>query len=246
MPQAAEASASSAPAQTWMPQPVRTPPPAELSFPPAPQQSYQPEPAYEPQPPPAQHDPEPLAGPNVMNVVMVGAECAPWSKTGAPLPPPAMCESACSKPAHSACAAAPRSEWTAWQLASTLQNSTPVMSVLLLLLLTRSTCCMSRWHTLLASGAGGLGDVMGALPKALARRGHRTMVVAPRYSNYAEGWETGVRVGMRVMSSDVEIGYFHGYIDGVDYVFVDHPCFHGRQDNIYGGDRGEVRSALQN
>lgn len=23
------------------------------------------------------------AGPNVMNVVMVGAECAPWSKTGA-------------------------------------------------------------------------------------------------------------------------------------------------------------------
>ena len=25
---------------------------------------------------------EPLAGPNVMKVVMVGAECAPWSKTG--------------------------------------------------------------------------------------------------------------------------------------------------------------------
>jgi hypothetical protein len=25
----------------------------------------------------------PLAGPNVMNIVMVGAECAPWSKTGA-------------------------------------------------------------------------------------------------------------------------------------------------------------------
>lgn len=52
--------------------------------------------------------PPPLAGPNVMNVVMVGAECAPWSKTG------------------------------------------------------------------------GLGDVMGALPKALARRGHRVMCVAPR------------------------------------------------------------------
>ena len=46
---------------------------------------------------------------------------------------------------------------------------------------------------------------MGALPKALARRGHRTMVVAPRYSNYAEGWETGVRVNMRVMSVDVEV-----------------------------------------
>eukprot|EP00983_Pelagomonas_calceolata_P085298 1156524-Pelagomonas_calceolata.AAC.4 len=33
--------------------------------------------------PPRQPEPEPpLAGPNVMNVVMVGAECAPWSKTG--------------------------------------------------------------------------------------------------------------------------------------------------------------------
>ncbi|KAK9844059.1 hypothetical protein WJX81_003138 [Elliptochloris bilobata] len=140
-------------------------PPAQLSFPPPPQPA---QPAYEPEPPPSQHEPEPLAGPNVMNVVMVGAECAPWSKTG------------------------------------------------------------------------GLGDVMGALPKALARRGHRTMVVAPRYSNYAEGWETGVRVSMRVMSTNVEVGYFHGYIDGVDYVFVDHPCYHGRQDNIYGGDRHEI------
>ena len=33
-------------------------------------------------PPPEPVKPEPLAGPNVMKVVMVGAECAPWSKTG--------------------------------------------------------------------------------------------------------------------------------------------------------------------
>ena len=46
---------------------------------------------------------------------------------------------------------------------------------------------------------------MGALPKALARRGHRTMAVVPRYSNYEEGWETGVRVRMRVMGSDTEV-----------------------------------------
>jgi hypothetical protein len=31
---------------------------------------------------PAPPSNEPLAGENVMNVVMVGAECAPWSKTG--------------------------------------------------------------------------------------------------------------------------------------------------------------------
>lgn len=33
--------------------------------------------------PPEEEKPPPLAGPNVMNIVMVGAECAPWSKTGA-------------------------------------------------------------------------------------------------------------------------------------------------------------------
>lgn len=52
---------------------------------------------------------------------------------------------------------------------------------------------------------GGLGDVMGALPKALSRRGHRVMVVAPRYGDYAEGWETGVRRQIRVFNSDQEV-----------------------------------------
>lgn len=33
-------------------------------------------------PAPAPPEQPPLAGENVMNVVMVGAECAPWSKTG--------------------------------------------------------------------------------------------------------------------------------------------------------------------
>jgi starch synthase len=75
----------------------------------------------------------PLAGPNVMNVIMVGAECAPWSKTG------------------------------------------------------------------------GLGDVMGALPKALARRGHRVMTIAPRYDNYPDAWETGIRRVFRVFNTDVEV-----------------------------------------
>jgi hypothetical protein len=103
---------------------------------PAPQQTWQQQQeemmaddALEPGPPAE----PPLAGENVMNIVMVGAECAPWSKTG------------------------------------------------------------------------GLGDVMGALPKAFARRGHRVMVVAPRYEIYDDAWETGIRRIFRVMNQDVEV-----------------------------------------
>eukprot|EP00245_Coleochaete_scutata_P005457 TRINITY_DN1901_c0_g1_i1.p1 TRINITY_DN1901_c0_g1~~TRINITY_DN1901_c0_g1_i1.p1 ORF type:complete len:814 (+),score=169.55 TRINITY_DN1901_c0_g1_i1:89-2530(+) len=113
--------------------------------------------------------PPPLAGENVMNVVVVASECAPWSKTG------------------------------------------------------------------------GLGDVVGALPKALARRGHRVMVVVPRYSNYDEAWETGVRKQYNIAGQDCEVGYFHGFIDGVDFVFVDHPSFHAASSNIYGGGREAVQ-----
>ena len=46
---------------------------------------------------------------------------------------------------------------------------------------------------------------MGALPKALARRGHRVMAVAPRYAHYEEGWETGVRRRFRVFGSEQEV-----------------------------------------
>ena len=49
---------------------------------------------------------------------------------------------------------------------------------------------------------------MGALPKALARRGHRVMVVVPRYSNYEEGWDTSVRRSFKVMGSDTEASTF--------------------------------------
>ncbi|KAG1671774.1 hypothetical protein FOA52_000151 [Chlamydomonas sp. UWO 241] len=110
---------------------------------------------------------EPLAGPNVMKVVMVGSECAPWSKTG------------------------------------------------------------------------GLGDVMGALPKALAKRGHRVMVVVPRYEAYQDVHDTGVRRQFNMRGSSTEIGYFHKYADGVDYVFIDHSSFHRGRD-LYGGDRLEL------
>ncbi|XP_016454076.2 granule-bound starch synthase 2, chloroplastic/amyloplastic [Nicotiana tabacum] len=112
--------------------------------------------------------PPPLAGTNVMNVILVAAECAPWSKTG------------------------------------------------------------------------GLGDVAGALPKALARRGHRVMVVAPRYGNYAEPQDSGVRKIYKVDGQDVEVTYFQAFIDGVDFVFIDSHMFRHLENNIYGGNRVDI------
>ncbi|ONK75440.1 uncharacterized protein A4U43_C03F16860 [Asparagus officinalis] len=113
-------------------------------------------------------DSPPLAGANVMNVILVAAECAPWSKTG------------------------------------------------------------------------GLGDVAGALPKALAKRGHRVMVVVPRYGDYSEPQDLGVRKRYKVDGQDMEVSYFHAYIDGVDFVFIDSPIFRHREKDIYGGNRVDI------
>ncbi|GLJ50083.1 hypothetical protein SUGI_1065240 [Cryptomeria japonica] len=112
--------------------------------------------------------PPPLAGTNVMNIILVAAECAPWSKTG------------------------------------------------------------------------GLGDVAGALPKALARRGHRVMVVAPRYGDYQEATDAGVCKRYKIHGQDMEVRYSQAYIDGVDFVFINSPTFQGFQNNIYGGNREDI------
>ncbi len=77
---------------------------------------------------------------------------------------------------------------------------------------------------------------MGALPKALARRGHRVMVVAPRYEDYKDLNFTGVRRQFSMFGGMQEISYYHAYIDGVDFVFIDHPCYRVGKD-IYGGGR---------
>lgn len=90
------------------------------------------------------------------------------------------------------------------------------------------------------SKTGGLGDVTGALPKALARRGHRVMVVVPRYGDYAEAQNVGVIKRYKVDGQDFEVSYYQVYKDGVDFVFIDAAPFRGIAGDIYGGSRQDI------
>lgn len=82
--------------------------------------------------------------------------------------------------------------------------------------------------------SGGLGDVVAALPKALAAHGHSVTVVAPRYR--------GVPVASAAADRfDVEMGGHHHeaaafvqeVTEGVRVVLIEHPAFFDR-DGLYG------------
>lgn len=75
------------------------------------------------------------------------------------------------------------------------------------------------------SKTGGLGDVLGGLPAALAARGHRVMTIAPRYDQYRDAWDTEQTVSVPVGEGVENVRFFHTYKRGVDRVFVDHPLF---------------------
>ncbi|XP_010915973.1 soluble starch synthase 1, chloroplastic/amyloplastic isoform X2 [Elaeis guineensis] len=93
------------------------------------------------------------------------------------------------------------------------------------------------------SKTGGLGDVCGSLPISLASRGHRVMVVSPRYlngdsdKNFAKAVDVGRRIKIPCFGGEQEVAFFHEYRAGVDWVFVDHFCYH-RAGNPYGDRYG--------
>jgi starch synthase len=79
---------------------------------------------------------------------------------------------------------------------------------------------------------GGLADVAGALPRALARLGHEVEVVIPRYRGVTAGERVGrITVGLGPQAFDA--GVYAVSADGVRTVFIDQPAYFDR-DGIYG------------
>ena len=89
---------------------------------------------------------------------------------------------------------------------------------------------------------GGLADVIGALPTALARLGHDVDVVMPRYRGVTAGQDHGritVRLGGQVAEAQVWVAENRGPegsapLDGrVRTIFIDYPPYYDR-DFLYG------------
>ncbi|KAG0564949.1 hypothetical protein KC19_8G152000 [Ceratodon purpureus] len=94
------------------------------------------------------------------------------------------------------------------------------------------------------SKTGGLGDVLGGLPPALAARGHRVMTVSPRYDQYKDAWDTNTPTEITIGDRTETVNFFHTHKRGVDRIFVDHPLFLAKVwgktgSKIYGPSSGE-------
>src|SRR5690242_19224316 len=91
------------------------------------------------------------------------------------------------------------------------------------------------------SKTGGLADVVGALPKALAALGHEISVFLPKYKQSRLKQEHVVIPNLTIPMADhllfcqIVDGGKH---DGVQFYFVDHPEFAFR-DGLYGDSRGD-------
>ncbi|XP_050150514.1 uncharacterized protein LOC126625466 [Malus sylvestris] len=58
------------------------------------------------------------------------------------------------------------------------------------------------------SKTGGLGDVLGGPPPAMAANGHRVMTISPRYDQYKDAWGTEVTVELKVGDKTETVRFF--------------------------------------
>lgn len=86
------------------------------------------------------------------------------------------------------------------------------------------------------SKTGGLADVAEALPRALARRGHRVRAVSPHYRHVPEAELLDERVHIRLFGMVHEVRLHRIDDEGVEFLLVDHPSFH--RSGIYGDRSG--------
>ncbi|MBV9435849.1 MAG: glycogen synthase GlgA [Acidobacteria bacterium] len=91
------------------------------------------------------------------------------------------------------------------------------------------------------SKTGGLADVVGALPKAVASLGHEVTVFLPRYRQTRLKQDRVAVANLTIPMQDhllfcqIIDGDKH---DGVQFYFVDHPEF-GHREGLYGDSRGD-------
>jgi starch synthase len=92
---------------------------------------------------------------------------------------------------------------------------------------------------------GGLADVSAALPKALARAGHKVTVFLPRYGAipFPPGDFAG-SVHVPVDAIPRSAGFYRKPLGrGLSVVFVEHPPFFDRPGGLYGTAEGEYRDS---
>ncbi|CAE7183855.1 ARI5, partial [Symbiodinium microadriaticum] len=94
------------------------------------------------------------------------------------------------------------------------------------------------------SKSGGLALVTASLALELAGRGRRTMAISPMYDNFANcNYIASKKIWL--FHDEHEVKYYHLWQPleaegnkGVDYVFVDHPCYHRPGGLYYNAQEG--------
>jgi len=88
--------------------------------------------------------------------------------------------------------------------------------------------------------SGGLADVVGSLPSALTRFGHKVSVVIPRYMDAAKAPASRIadRIPIYIGGGVRLVGIWALESNGVTHYFVDEPILYGRS-GLYGDQNGE-------